>query len=436
MNIIALVALGIVAYMGLVQGLYRSAQSLAVCVLSGIIAFGLLGPVSGLLANDSPRSTWYYAADAFCLWAVFCFSFLVLRTLAAKLLPNEPGFPSLLDQLGGAFFGIATGYLVVGVCLLVVQMLPTSPELLGYEAFEFNRGKEGLPDSLIPGQPLWLQWDRGTLAFFGRLSSHPMGSDETSFYRRYGDVYPPADRRGEGYEAALDVDDVLFFYWHRRWEFFGPSPEGPIKEPPRPAPVSRDGTGLKLIKGQSDTLSGVSLRLSLVEDRVATLSAFPQEKPPAGHEFLLVTISFQPVGRLPHTIESSQFYLLDTLGPRIENPMVMGRAKANQPQNLIVAESAKPAAMTAHGAHFNILDGEPNGFYLASGASFAFTEAGQQEQRTFVFIVPKQRTNDKYRMNVHSVLPAAPAPAGAKTQEAKPPAPKAAAPAPARTPGT
>ena len=244
-----------------------------------------------------------------------------------------------------------------------------------------------------------------------------MGSDETSFFRRYGDVYPPADLRGEGYEAVLDVDDVLYFYWYRRWEFFGPSPEGPIKEPPRQT-SSRDGTGLRLYKGQSETLSGVSVRLSLVEDRAATLAAFPQEKPPSGHEFLLLTISFRPVGHLPRTI-----------------------AKANQPQNLIVAESAKPSAMTAHGAHFNILDGEASGFYLAPGATFAFTEAGQQEQRTFVFIVPKQRTNDKYRVNVHSTPPVAPAPAGAKMQEAKPPAPKAAppapvAPAPVRVPGT
>ena len=429
MNIIAVVAMAGIAYMGLVHGFYRSAQTLVICILAGAIAFGLLGPTSGLVANDSPRSTWYYAADPFCLWVLFCVAFLVLRGLTAKLFPNEPGFPPLLNQLGGAVFGVATGYLVTGFCVLLVQMLPTSPNLLGYEAFKFDRGKEELPDSLTPGRPLWFQWDRGTLAFFGYLSSHAMGSGTTGLYRRCGDVYPPADRRAEDYEAALDTDDVLYFYWYRRWEFLGVSHEGPIREAPRPTISSREGPGLRIIKGKSETLSGVSVRLSLVEDRVANLSTFPQEKPPAGHEFLLLTISFQPVvGRLPRTIDSSQFYLVDTLGPRIENPMVLGYAKAGQPQNHIVPEYAKPSAMTARGTKFNIPSGRTDGFYLASGASFVFTETDQWEQRTLAFIVPKQRSNDKYRLNVHAQPPAAAVTRAPATLETKPPAPK---PAPA-----
>jgi hypothetical protein len=430
MNIIAVVAMAGIAYMGLVHGFYRSAQTLVICVLAGAIAFGLLGPTSGLVANDSPRSTWYYAADPFCLWVLFCVAFLVLRGLTAKLFPNEPGFPPLLDQLGGAVFGVATGYLVTGFCVLLVQMLPTSPDLLGYEAFQFKRGEDVRDDSTTPGRPLWLQWDRGTLAFFGYLSSHAMGSDETSLYRRRGDVYPPVNSRVEDYSPVLNEDDFLYFYWYRRWEFFGVSSAGPIREASRP---SRDGPGLRIIKGQSETLSGVLVRLGLVENRVANLSTFPQEKPPAGHEFLLLTISFQPVaGRLPRTIDSSQFHLMDTLGPRIENPMVLGHAKAGRPQNYLVPEYAKPSAMTARGTKFNIPSGGTDGFYLASGASFVFTEADQWEQRTLAFIVPKQRTNDKYRLNVHAQPPAAVATHVPATHETKPPAPK---PAPA-TPAT
>jgi hypothetical protein len=432
MNLIAVAAMAGVACVGLIHGLYRSAQTLVICVLAGAIAFGLLGPVSGILANDSPRSTWYYAADPFCLWVMFCAAFLLLRALSEKLIPNEPGFPPLMNQVGGLVFGALTGYLTVGICLLLVQMLPTSPELLGYEAFRFKRGKDGLHDLTLPGQPLLLQWDRGTLAFFNHLSAGALGSQETGLYRRCGDVYPPADQRDDKYEAVLDANDFLYLYWYRRWEFFfGSSPQGPLT-----AHV-REGPGLGILQGQGDTLSDVSVYLNLVE-RAAAIEAFPQERPPADHDFLLLTIRFKPTGRLPRTIDSSQFYLADTLGPRMENPLVLGRARAGQPQNLIVPEYAKPSAMTARAPRFSIPSGGLIGSYLASGASFAFTEADQWEVRKLAFRVPKRRQNDHFRLNIlpHALAPAAgtpqpPKPPPAKAPAAKSPPTAPAAPAPA-----
>jgi len=436
MNFIAVAAMAGIACMGLIQGLYRSAQTLVICVLAGAIAFGLLGPVSGILANDSPRSTWYYAADPFCLWAMFCAAFLLLRALSERFIRNEPGFSPLMNQVGGLAFSALTGYLTVGICLLLVQMLPTSPELLGYEAFRFKRGEDGKPDSTVPGQPLLFQWDRGTLAFFNHLSAGALGSHETGLYRRCGDVYPPADQRDD----KLDANDFLYLYWYRRWEFFGTSPQSPVRDGPRAAHAN-EGPGLEIVQGQSDTLSDVSVRLSLVE-RAATIETFPEERPPADHDFLLLTVRFKPTGRLPRTIDSSQFYLADTLGPRIENPLVWGRARAGQPQNLILPDYAKPSAMTARAPRFNLPSGRLTGFYLASGASFAFTEADQWEVRTLAFLVLKRRQNDHFRLNIlpHALAPAAgtpqPKPPPAKASPAKspttaPPAPAPAAPAPA-----
>jgi len=421
--------MAIVACMGLAQGLYRSAQTLVILVLAGAIAFGLLGPASGILAATDPKSIWYYAADPFCLWALFCFFFLLLRTLAAKLFPNEPGFSPLLNQLGGALFGLATGYLAVGMCVLLVQMLPTSPELLGYEAFDFKRGEENTPDKITPAQSLWLEWDRGTLSLFGYLSANAMGSEETGFYRRYGDVYPPPDQRGEEYKPALNVDDVLCFYWRRRWEFFGPSAQGPIRLPVHPTGRS-EGPGVRIEQGQGGTVADITLRLSKVE-RQPTIAAFPQEKPPADNDFLLLTLRFRPEGNSPRTIDSSRFELLDTLGSRISYPMVLGRAKAGQPQNLLVPEYPKPSSMTTRGLRFSIPSGRTDGFYLASGASFAFTEAAQWEERTLVFLVPKQRSNDKFHLVVRPEPAAAPPVPAAPKPAAAAPKPATAAPKPA-----
>jgi len=79
---------------------------------------------------------------------------------------------------------------------------------------------------------------------------------------------------------------------------------------------------------------------------------------------------------------------------------------------------------------FNIPSGRPDGFYLASGALFAFTEANQWEERTLVFLVPKQRSNDKFHLVVRPEPAAAPAaPPAAKPATAAPAAPAAPKPA-------
>ena len=42
--------------------------------------------------------------------------------------------------------GLATGYLAVGVCTILLQMLPTSTDFLGYEAFKYTSAMAGDPD--------------------------------------------------------------------------------------------------------------------------------------------------------------------------------------------------------------------------------------------------------------------------------------------------
>jgi len=425
MNIFACVAMAGVAYMGVVHGVYRSFQTLAACVLAGVVALGLFGPATALLPAGDPKSIWYFAADPFCLWAIFCAAFLALRTLAEKLLKNEPELPYLVDRAGGAVFGAATGYLAAGMCALLVQMLPTSPDLLGYEAFRHRAAEDGRPEAGEPARPerveagrsLWLVWDRGTLAFFGYLLSQPLGSDDAGLFSRYGDLYPPAEQRGEGYQPAVDAADVLYYYWYRRYEFIlwqTGEAGGPI--PPEAARGPQGGPGLALAVGQAGTQSEVNLRIIRLE-RLAALAAFAQERPGAGEEFVLVTLRFRPAGRMPKTVDSSQFFLLGTRGERYTGPLVLGRAKAAQPEPQILPDFAMPSVPAFRAARFNMPAGRQEGHFLASGAAFTFTDPEQQEVRTLVFAVPKQMTNEMLRLNVL----AAPAP-GPASPAAVPPA--------------
>jgi len=443
MNLLAVLAWAGVTYMGIAHGVYRSAQTLVACILAGVIAFGLLGPATAFLPTDNPKSTWYFAADPFCLWVLFCLAFLWLRTLAEKLLKNDPQFPPLLDYVGGGVAGAVTGYLTVGICLLLVQMLPTSPDFLGYEGFRHHRDQDGAAGTLEPGPTLWFQWDRATLAFFNYLTSKPFGYPESSLLVRCGDVYPPAEKRTPAYgkdaegdplplAGLLSPDDFLYYYWHRRYEFIqwqtGVA-SGPIPERSRPR---TEGPGLPLITGQVGVQSEISVRIVRF-DRMASIEAFPQEQPPSREEFLVMTLRFRPTAHLPRAIDSSQFLLLGTRSERFRDPLLYGRAKPGKPENQIVPDFAIPSALAPRGVRFNMPAGKPEGHYLASGAVFTFTESNQEEARTFVFTVPKQGQlpNELLRL---TVLPAPPAP----SVPASPPAAAAppAAPPSGATPAT
>jgi hypothetical protein len=443
MNLLAVLAWAGVTYMGTVHGVYRSAQTLVACLLAGVIAFGLLGPATAFLPTENPKSIWYFAADPFCLWVLFCLAFLWLRTLAEKLLKNKPQFSPLLDSVGGGAAGAVTGYLTVGICLLLVQMLPTSPNFLGYDAFPYPPGQERATGTPEPGPTLWLQWDRATLEFFNYLTSKPFGSRETSLLARCGDVYPPAEKRAPAYgkdaqgnplplAELLGPDDFLYYYWHRRYEFIQwqtGAASGPIPERARP---HTEGPGLPLMTGQMGVQSEVSVRIVRF-DRMASIEAFPQEQPPSREEFLVMTLRFRPTAHLPRAIDSSQFLLLGTRGERFRDPLLYGRAKPGKPENQIVPDYAIPSALAPRGVRFNMPAGKPEGNYLASGAVFTFTESNQEEAQTFVFTVPKQGQlpNELLRLNV---LPTPPAPSAPASPPAAATPPAATAPAPATKP--
>jgi uncharacterized membrane protein required for colicin V production len=419
LNVLALAATAAVAYVSAIQGVYRAALTLAACVLAGAAAFGLVGPLAGLLPSDDPQNVWYFAADALCLWAVFSVAFLALRTVGEKFFGAETDFPHWADRIGGVVVGAATGYLTVGVCLVLVQMLPMAPDFLGYEAFKYVAGRSDRTESVEPTDaPLWLRWDRGTLKFFGYLSAWPLGSEERSLFRRYGDVYPPPEKRGRGYQAVLDADDVLYDHWYRRWEFVlwrTGAARGPIPEPARNAARNE---GLVLGSGEWVNIEGINLRIARVERRV-DLEDFSQERLGSDEEFLLVTVWFRPLARGPAQIDSNRFYLKDSLGARVGGPpLLYGEARAG--------EGGGPPAATgiAAGTTFrklrtNVASGRAQGRYLADGAVFNFTEYGQMVSCTLVFVVPKSQVMENIRLYVEAASAEA---GGSKSGGSAPPA--------------
>ena len=380
LNVLALLVMAAIVYVGWIQGLHRAAMTLVACILAGVIAFGFFGPLAGVLPSSAPRTTWYFTADALCLWGLFCCVFLGLRTLGHRLLRQESPFPFYPGRAGGALLALATGYLSTGVCLVLLQMLPMSPAIMGaYSPFKYDRAA----NQAVRGAPLWLRWDRGTLEFFGFLS-RTLGFEDHGLFDRYGDVYAdPADAAeakaaGADAKPVPDVDDFLYYHWYRRWEFVrwrtgvaqGPVPSG-------------------LERGYRCVMHGIRAEIGRAE-AARQIDFFRQERLGEDEQFLFLDLTFGPAGGGPADIDSAQFVLLGPEGERFTQPMVHGLARVLDEKPQIVSRVADVAE--ERDLRFSIPDPKkrPEGRYLMSGARFSFKAGKQEDLRTFIFIVPKR----------------------------------------------
>jgi hypothetical protein len=420
LNVLALACTAAVMYMCAVHGVFRAGMTLAACVLAGAVAFGLFGPAAGLLGADNSNSVWYYAADALALWAIFCVVFLGLRVLAETLLRNESVFPSLADSLGGAVLGFAAGYLAVGLCLVLVQMLPMPPSILGYSPFQYD-GKNIM---VTEGDRLWLRWDRGTLALFGWLSAHSLGSKEHLLFNRYGELYPPPrddsaqapapDLSAVARGAKADADDMLYYHWYRRWEYIrwrrcgaqGPLPGEPVEVVEQTGPGQLPGMALN--RGHVLRSDAVAIQIMRLE-RADQVADFPDVRRGEHEIFLVLTLDLSPAREAPVSVDSKQFVLRAENGQRFTNPLVYGLARLGRPDPEIVHRAGMtPAETTPRNLRFGIPEEKVRGHYLMDGAAFRFAEMSQQEERAFIYTVPAGLNDGALRLLFEPAPPAAP----------------------------
>lgn len=409
LNLLALLAMAAVAVFGALQRLYRAVQMLAALALSGALAAVLGPPLAGLLAGAGrPDSTWAYTADALAFWAILCVALLGLRTAAHRLLPHEPALPKPVAMAGGAVVGAAAGYLAVGLCLAIVQMLPTAPSVLGYAPFRYVEGtaRED-PERVERGERLWLAPDRGAVWLVDAVTGGAL-------LARYGDAYPPARLRPEGYTATVDTDDFLYHHWYRRWQAIrwrtgrvvGPVPEVP--------PGEKGEHGLDLARASDGILYGMELEVQFAV-RSDKVTAFPDIRPPEGHDFLRVRLRFRPNRKgarthdaLPRVIDSAQFRVVNAAGePVADRPLVIGEARkpAEEGGTPEAMGSARCPTVTARHLRFAFPGADEWGTYAATGMRFEFTERRQYATRTLVFAVPVTTPTDSLRLFMDARVP-------------------------------
>lgn len=151
-----LLTLGIMlglAYVFLQEGLLTACCMLVNVLLAGLVAFGFYE----LLANElDPMLAGTFLAgfeDCLCLVLLFSLVLGLLRLATYSLAYTSLDIPPAVERVGGALFGLVTGYLVAGFLLVVVQTLPF-PE--GSLPLDHKVNSERVGSHTFPPDRVWL----------------------------------------------------------------------------------------------------------------------------------------------------------------------------------------------------------------------------------------------------------------------------------------
>ena len=145
-DIIALIAILLVAYQGYKMGLIRAAFMIIGVFLAMLLAAQISGPVSGWL-TDSVKSDAVATVIAYAIvgGAIFAGS-LILGNLLSKMLKTL--LLGWVDKLGGLAAGAVAGFLIGGAFVAVLARLAfLVPE--SFDRFSPVDVREGLHDSLL-----------------------------------------------------------------------------------------------------------------------------------------------------------------------------------------------------------------------------------------------------------------------------------------------
>ncbi len=162
MNILIVLFVLAMIYMGTVQGLFSSFLHLIVVIAAGTLAYAAWEPLTVmLLLKYTPLFAWTLG-----LLIPFGLILLILRMTSDKLVPLNAQFNGVVNLVGGIVFGGLSGLLTAGVVAIGLGFLPMGPDLGGYQPYSVGAGGV-IQDT---GDKLWIPVNRIANNFFGGLS--------------------------------------------------------------------------------------------------------------------------------------------------------------------------------------------------------------------------------------------------------------------------
>lgn len=158
-------------------GLFSALLALVCTIAAGAIAFGLWEPLTyGVLLKQVKPGTFLGGliedtAFGVGLLVPFAVSLLVLRLVVDKIVSRNMRFGETLNFAGGALFGAANGFIVIGIITVGLGYMRIGPSMLGYAAIDDS--ETGSP---VRSGNLWVPADRLTVDLYEALSVGSFGT--------------------------------------------------------------------------------------------------------------------------------------------------------------------------------------------------------------------------------------------------------------------
>jgi uncharacterized membrane protein required for colicin V production len=171
MNIIVILIILIVGYIGLTRGFFGSLLN-TVCVLVGAaIALGLWEPVAYTLLGKFDKAWMVDLVWAASLALPFAISVAVLRIVTDAILGANVEVGDAPNFVGGAVCGLVAGVVTAGVFVLTVSNLRVSSDFMGYAPVTFDG-----QGSIEKSAGLWVPAEKIVVGAYGFMSKNALST--------------------------------------------------------------------------------------------------------------------------------------------------------------------------------------------------------------------------------------------------------------------
>ncbi|MCC7389978.1 MAG: CvpA family protein [Phycisphaerales bacterium] len=142
MNILVIVIVLAMGYMGVIKKFFSSLLHMACVVVAGAIAFAFWEPASYLILEKAPVRGFFefveYSAWAIGLVVPFAVSLAILRVASDKLAPHNAIAANVPDAVGGGICGAMSGVVAAGILVIAVGTMRFKPSDFGYEPVKYQ----------------------------------------------------------------------------------------------------------------------------------------------------------------------------------------------------------------------------------------------------------------------------------------------------------
>jgi hypothetical protein len=142
-----------VGYAFLGEGLFTAAVMFCNVIIAGLLAFNFFEPLADALDSAFAGSFLADYLDLLCLIGIFSLVLGLLRMGTNNLAPQPVEYQGMVRSVGGALFGLMTGYLVAGFLVCALQTLPWHENFMGFDPrYESGQGLR----RVLPPDRVWL----------------------------------------------------------------------------------------------------------------------------------------------------------------------------------------------------------------------------------------------------------------------------------------